>query len=78
MRLFQNHISFVNNVQSLIIIAHHLVTSLLISVHFQAFCKSYCCKTKKAILMKKVPNESKLIEAITMFSNGSSFKININ
>ena len=49
------------HIQSLDIIVLHLVTLPFKTVHFQTFCKNYCCTTKEATNMKKEQNESKSI-----------------
>ena len=39
----------------------HLVTSQFKSMYYQISCKNSCRKTIEATVMKKAPNESKLI-----------------
>ena len=51
----------------------HPVTLPLKSMYFQMFCKNYCPKTIEATILKKVPNESKLIYAINIFIVASRF-----
>ena len=46
------------------IIIRHIVTSLFKSMYFQISCKKYCRKTIEATIMKKVPNESKLMYTV--------------
>ena len=46
------------------IIIRLLVTSPFKSKYFQISCNNYCSKTIEATLMKKVPNESKLMHPI--------------
>ena len=51
-------------IQSGVIISRHLVTLQLKSMYFQIFCqKKNCRKTIEDTIMKRVPNESKLIYA---------------
>ena len=54
-------------IQSQDIIIRHLVTLTFKSMHFQIFAKNNCRKTIEATIMKKVPNESKLIYTINIF-----------
>ena len=50
-----------------IVIICPLVTSLFKSMYFQISCEHSCCrKTIEATMMKKAPNESKLIYAINI------------
>ena len=50
-----------------IVIICHLVTSPFKSMYFQISCKKCCRSTIEATMMKKTPNESKLIYAINIF-----------
>ena len=60
-----------------------LQTIHLKSIYFQILCKNYCRKTIEASVLKKVPNESKLIYAIYIFIVASwcmlfSYDIHLN
>ena len=44
----------------------HLVTSPFKSMYYQISCKNSCSKTIEATMMKKIPNDSKLIYAINI------------
>ena len=50
-----------------IVIICNLVTPPFISMYFQIYCKNSCRTTIEATMMKKAPNESKLIYAIDIF-----------
>ena len=50
-----------------IVIICHLVTPPFKSMYFQISCKNSCRTTIEATMMKKAPNESKLIYAIDIF-----------
>ena len=50
-----------------IVIICHLVTPPFKSMYFQISCKNSCCTTIEAKMMKKAPNESKLIYTIGIF-----------
>ena len=45
----------------------HLVTPPFKSIYFQISCKNSCRTTIEVTMMKKAPNESKLIYAINIF-----------
>ena len=49
------------------IIIRHLVTSPFKPMYFQISCRNYSRITIEATVIKKVPNESKLIYAIYIF-----------
>ena len=56
-----------NFTRETIVIICHLVKSPFKSMYYQISCKNSCRKTIGAAMIKKIPNESKLIYAINIF-----------
>ena len=62
--MYNTRLSFTR--ETILILCHH-VTPPLKSMYFQISCKNSCRTNIEATMMKKSPNESKLIYAINIF-----------